>query len=167
MTDIIRKISDWTDRVMSALVLVLAVTMIAGCVLQVFTRYVLNNSLSWTEELARYAFISVTMISASTCVKNRSHATITFLLEILPQKITEVIVFLGDFVVAFASCVVIRYGLEIMNSVKGQSSTALHIPKSLLYMMVVIGCVGILIQTISNILIKLFEVIEKKGADKS
>lgn len=166
LTDL-RKISDVADRFMSVIVFILSIAMLFGCVLQVFTRYILNDSLSWTEELARYAFIAVTMVSASTCTKNNSHATITFLIDVLPKKVAAVLTFLGNFFVCFASVVIIRYGVEIAMMTKGQVSTALHISKSYLYYMVVLGGVGILFQTVINMLITLCELFTKKEDENS
>ena len=48
-------------------VLLLAMTLIMG--IQVFSRYALRSSLSWTEELTRYLFIWSGFLSVSYCTK--------------------------------------------------------------------------------------------------
>ena len=52
-----KDISDKVNTIVSYAGLVFFVVLIAACVSQVFFRFVLNHSLSWTEELARYACI--------------------------------------------------------------------------------------------------------------
>jgi len=52
--------------------------------LQVFTRYVLNAPLSWTEEAARMVFTWIIFIGAALIVKRGSHISIDYLAKILP-----------------------------------------------------------------------------------
>jgi TRAP-type transport system small permease protein len=52
--------------------------------LQVFTRYVLNAPLSWTEEAARMIFTWIIFIGAALIVKRCSHISIDYLAKILP-----------------------------------------------------------------------------------
>jgi len=52
--------------------------------LQVFTRYVLNDPLSWTEEAARYLYVYIVFLGASAAISDRSHVAIGFLAAMLP-----------------------------------------------------------------------------------
>ena len=52
----------WTMAIMTILVFI-----------QVVMRYVFSNSLSWSEELARFIFLWLSWIGASYAVKERSH----------------------------------------------------------------------------------------------
>ena len=52
--------------------------------LQFFTRYILNDSLAWTEEIARYALIWITFIGAAVVVRKNSHIAVEVLLHFLP-----------------------------------------------------------------------------------
>src|SRR4051794_38099884 len=46
---------------------------------QFFTRYVLNDSYAWTEELATYCLIGVVFIGAAMCVRQDRHIQVDFL----------------------------------------------------------------------------------------
>ena len=65
-----KKILHWLDENLEEFILVIfliAMTLIMG--IQVFARYALGASLSWSEELTRYLFIWSGFISVSYCTK--------------------------------------------------------------------------------------------------
>lgn len=60
------------------------VVLVVVASLQVFTRYVLNAPLSWTEEAARMLFTWIVFIGAALIVKRSSHISIDILVKVLP-----------------------------------------------------------------------------------
>ena len=46
--------------------------------LQFFTRYVLNDSMGWTEEIARYFLIILGFVGSVTCVRKKKHIFLEF-----------------------------------------------------------------------------------------
>ena len=76
--------------------------------IQVVMRYVFRNSLSWSEELARYIFLWLSWIGASYAVKERSHFRVEMFADIFKgkaRKIFELFVLLTW----FAFCVFLAY----------------------------------------------------------
>ena len=74
--------------------LLIVVTLVVG--LAVFTRYVLNNPLQWTEETARYLLIWLTMIASSVAIKQRAHIRLETLVLRIPRlaaTIIEIVLF--------------------------------------------------------------------------
>ena len=55
--------------------------------LQFFTRYVLNDSLSWTEEAARYLLIVLTFIGVIKCQVLDSHIRLEFIDSFFPRAV--------------------------------------------------------------------------------
>src|ERR1700756_4030117 len=53
--------------------------------LQFFTRYVLNDSYAWTEEIATYCLISVVFVGAAMCVRLSRHIQVDLLFRHLPR----------------------------------------------------------------------------------
>lgn len=68
--------------------------------LQFFTRYVLNDSYGWTEEIARILLIVVTYLGAVVCARNKSHIRVDMLLQMLPDRIRGVIERIFDLISA-------------------------------------------------------------------
>jgi TRAP-type C4-dicarboxylate transport system permease small subunit len=65
------KAIKWLDRHFEEILLVallFAMMIIMG--IQIFARYALSNSLSWSEEITRFCFIWTGFLSISYCVKN-------------------------------------------------------------------------------------------------
>ncbi len=56
---------------------------------QFFTRYALNDSASWTEEIARYLLIAVAFVGAAINVRKNNHIQVDFLYRFLPRYVTR------------------------------------------------------------------------------
>lgn len=65
---VIKWLDEYLEEVLMTLLLFGIVLIMAA---QVITRYVFNNSLSWTDELARYFLTWSCFLSVSYCVKKR------------------------------------------------------------------------------------------------
>ena len=87
MTDILRAISDRINTTARGLLIIAAFTMVTAVFMQVIFRYVLKLPLSWSEELARYAFMWTTFLGASVALRYNSLPNITLGLKLFPEKI--------------------------------------------------------------------------------
>lgn len=87
--------------------------------LQFFTRYVLNDSLAWTEELAVYCLMPVVFIGAAMCVRRCRHIQVNLLYRYLPPAAARVLSTLVDLLAlafyAYAAWLVARYALAVDN----------------------------------------------------
>lgn len=59
--------------------------------LQFFTRYVLNDSFAWTEELAVYCLIGVVFIGSSMCVRTNRHIQVDIFYRWIPARAARVL----------------------------------------------------------------------------
>src|SRR5438067_2575333 len=51
---------------------------------QFFTRYVMNDSAAWTEEIARYLLMSTVFVAVAAAVRRTRHIHVDFLYRLLP-----------------------------------------------------------------------------------
>src|SRR5262245_34060840 len=57
--------------------------------LQFYTRYFVNNSLAWTEEIARYLLICSAFAGSVMAMRKRSHIAVEALHVYLPKKLSH------------------------------------------------------------------------------
>lgn len=82
-----KRVFHWLDENLEEFLLVIgliAMTLIMG--IQVFCRYVLGMSLSWSEELTRYIFIWCGFLSVSYCSKKCLSIKIEQFVAIFPRR---------------------------------------------------------------------------------
>ena len=100
--------------------------------LQFFTRYVLNNSLGWTEEIARMLLIVLTYVGAIVCAQKDSHIKVDLILDMLPAKWRSLIVRVIDLISAvfflFLSWTAMQFAL-----VTCLKMSSIEIPKNIIF----------------------------------
>lgn len=94
--------------------------LMAGLVfIQFFTRYVLNDSFAWTEELAVYCLVPVVFIGAAMCVRRGRHIQVNILYRYLPhaagRALSTVVDALAVVFFGYVSWLVARYALAVDN----------------------------------------------------
>src|SRR5215475_5642764 len=75
---------------------------------QFFTRYVLNDSAAWTEEIARYLLITVVFVGATIGVAKNNHIQVDFFYRFLPAPVARVLAICVDVLrIAFLGAAVV------------------------------------------------------------
>ncbi len=72
---------------------------------QVFTRYILDDSAGWTEEIARYFLVAVVFVGASMSVRKNNHIQVDYFFRLMPRAMARVMSTLVDLV----RCVFLGY----------------------------------------------------------
>jgi TRAP-type C4-dicarboxylate transport system permease small subunit len=125
------------DRCLETLIIVSMAVLTADVLWQVFTRLVLKNPSTWTEELATFLLIWVALLGSAVAMNRGAHLGVDYLTGKLPVKIrlyTEVFVFLC--IALFSLCVMIIGGMDIVISTLklGQISPSLEIKVGYVYL---------------------------------
>lgn len=68
-----------------------AVVMVCSLLLGVFYRYVLDNALVWSDEIAALAFTWTVFLFASALVRTGGHVRVTLLVDALPRLLGELV----------------------------------------------------------------------------
>lgn len=100
-----------------SLIVALAV-MVAVIFAQVVMRYVFNNSLSWSEEFARYLFVWFSWLGVSAGVKDKEHLKVEMLSDALTKrgflKAKEVMNIIVTLVWLATTLIVAYYGIQVV-----------------------------------------------------
>ena len=104
--------------------------------LQFFTRYVLNDSFGWTEEIAIYCLVAVVFLGSAMCVRQSRHIHVDFLYRYLSPGMGRLLSTFVDVVrtafFAYLAVLVWRYSSIISD----ERMTTIDFPKMPVFMMV-------------------------------
>ncbi len=160
------KIIKWLDsNIERVILLVLFVAMTIITILQVFMRYVMQNSLSWSEEFARFCFIWLIYIGISYGVKRAKHIRVEAVLSLFERRGKLVINLIANILFLYFAIYATYYGFTIMNTIQstGQVAPSLGVPMSIMYLGMPIG---MLLTTIRIIQRSIYEIkLYREGKD--
>jgi TRAP-type C4-dicarboxylate transport system permease small subunit len=120
---------------------------------QVVMRYVFQNSLAWSEELARYIFLWQTWLGASYAVRQRRHLRVEMVADRFRGR-RRVLFELFVLVVWFAFSLFLAYQGSKMTLFlvrTGQLSAAMRIPISWAYASVPVGCAMMALRLVGEV----------------
>ena len=136
------KLKQIVDRTLAWVVIVVMAVLVIDVLWQVFTRFVLRDPSSFTEELARYLMIWVGLLGASYAAGKRMHLAV----DLLPTKLTGrrkhyLGIVIEGFTLLFSVFVLVVGGVRLVWVMLylGQTSPALQIPMGLVYLAVPIS----------------------------
>lgn len=102
-----------------AVLVLMSLSVLAGVV----SRYVFNDSFSWTEEFSVWAFTWMIFIGAAMGIRQKRHVSVDFVPENMPWGLTEVSGFLRDVIIALTLIMLAFAGYRLANLIGGLSIT--------------------------------------------
>ncbi|MBW7972117.1 TRAP transporter small permease [Bradyrhizobium sp. BR 10289] len=135
--------------------------------LQFFTRYVLNDSYAWTEEIATYCLIGVVFIGSSMCVRLSRHIQVDLIYRYLPRPVARGLSTIIDLIrIAFFGYA-IKLVWVYIQIIGDESMTTINLPKDYVYYAVLAGFVlmfGRSVQVAIQHLRQGYSILERPGA---
>jgi TRAP-type transport system small permease protein len=106
---------------------------------QFFTRYAMNDSASWTEEIARYLLIATAFVGAAINVRKNNHIQVDFFYRLLPRAVTRPLsTFVDAIRIAFLGyCVWLT--ISLMQKIGSQRMAVIDWPIGIVYGFVAFG----------------------------
>ena len=119
---------------------------------QVFGRYVLNSSPTWTESLALVLVLYVTLIGAAVGVRDAGHIGMESLLVLAPEKVRNRIELLIHALVMLFGAAMIYNGLLLGQSVLSYLIPNLGLPEAVRYAPLVISGLLVILFSVEHVL---------------
>ncbi len=108
---------------------------------QFFSRYVMNDSIAWTEEIARYLLIAVAFAGAPIAVRKNTHIHVEFFYRFINRPLARMFSTVVDVlrIVFFSYASLISF--KIIKLMKAQYMTSINVSMSVIYWIVFAGFV--------------------------
>jgi len=120
--------------------------------LQFFTRYVLNDSLAWTEEIARYGLMWVVFIGGAMVTRRNTHIAVELLSNVMkPGPLRSALLAFVDFVKLAFLGLLAFVSWTITARMHSQRMTVFDLPMSYVYAGVALGCFLMLLRQALNV----------------
>ncbi|MCF6222453.1 MAG: TRAP transporter small permease [Flavobacteriaceae bacterium] len=133
---------DKIDKILANALIVIMSIMVVNVLWQVFTRYVMEDPSSFTDELARYLMIWIGVLGAAYVSGKNMHVAI----NVLPEKFSQatqkkITLFVNLLIIVFVLTALVIGGLRLVyiTFILDQTSPSLQIPLAVVYMVLPIS----------------------------
>jgi TRAP-type C4-dicarboxylate transport system permease small subunit len=135
MARLVRNLERLADWLLIALFVLIFVLVLA----QVVCRYVFNNPLVWSEELARLAFVWVGMLTWGLGSRRRSHIAVTFFSDMLPRAPRLLLAIVVQALVILFCALLVVHGWTLTTRNLDLDLVTIEVSYAVLYVVVPVG----------------------------
>lgn len=141
------------DRILALICVVAFTALVIIVAWQVFTREVLNDSATWTEESARYMFVGLALFAAAYVFSERGHIAVEILVERLPERAQLAMAVLIELIViGFTVLVFMIGGIRIAENAWGQNLSTLPLSVGQAYLALPVAGALIIFYSVYHVL---------------
>ena len=145
-------IKRFVDNVLKVITVALVAAICLVVILQILTRFILNNPSSWSEEISRYLLIWITFLGGSMGLTTGAHMGLVVVTEkIESEKIQLVLHIFAYAVCALIGYIFVRYGYIYTLSGMKRTMMCCKIPIGYVYMIMPFSGLVIVINSIEMI----------------
>jgi TRAP-type transport system small permease protein len=149
-----KKLFAWIDRGVEYLVAAIFAAMCAVDLLQVFNRFVLNKSISWSEEFQIYCHVWIVFLAIPIAYRHGAHMSMDSLRNLLPARIARIFDFLIELLWIWFALSLTWLAWVVSEVAKLQSSPGLELPMNYVYYSMVAGGAYLLLVVLRRVVLK-------------
>lgn len=128
--------------------------------MQVVFRFLIEQPLAWTEELARYCLIWITFLGAAYAMSLRAHLGVEFFVNSFPLLGRKIMAVVASIVSLSFFSILVIYGFQLVNKSTSQTSPVLDLPMGFVYLVIPISGIFLIINLLAN---TISDVLKKEG----
>lgn len=158
ISNLMKGIDTLLDWVLTLIMTIMLVVVSA----QVWYRFVLNNPLAWSEEVARYLFVWISFLGSAVGVRMHVHLGIDLIDKALSPRGRKIMTIVVNLLIQIFLVVVIVWGIKILKVVQFQKSASMGIPMTYPYLAVPVGSALMLLNSLRNTWAVLFTPVKEE-----
>jgi TRAP-type C4-dicarboxylate transport system permease small subunit len=152
LESIIGKMNELLLRGSGFIAMVLAGSMTGIILVSVFWRYVLQNSLFWSEELSKMLMVWMTFMAAPIALQRGIHVGIQSLLKAMKGRWHYAMVVVGQLTILILMAVCVKEGFQLAWFAKRQTASSFDMSMIWPYLSMPIGCFMIFTVSLENLI---------------
>lgn len=161
----LEKICSIIDRSFEVIIAAAFLMMVLVGGLQVFCRYVLGSSLSWSEEFQKFAHIWIIFLAIPMGYKYKAHIGMNVLLDKMPKWWQKYFKIFIDLIWLGFGVTLVFFTAKIMHFAKMQSSPAMGIRMDMIYFCMMLGGAYVIFLAMRKLAAQLFKIMLWSGED--
>ena len=135
----INRFIDKFERILEVVTSVILAVLLLTVWAQVISRYIFNNSLPWTEEVARYVMIWGVLLGANLAFLKGYLISINIIVERLPEKAQMIIALIRKLLALFFTGILTYFGVHLCVIGSGMQSPATGIQYTYIFLAIPVG----------------------------
>lgn len=151
VVSILSKMISWMNEIIKYVLIIIMVTLIFAVFFQVLFRFVLNQPLAWTEELARYCLIWITFLGASYAMSLKAHIGLSIVVDRSPVFLRNIFIVLAGLVSIGFFGIMIQQGYNLASRSMTQLSPVLRLPMGYVYLVIPISGIILAVNFLQSI----------------
>jgi TRAP-type C4-dicarboxylate transport system permease small subunit len=136
---VITKLDNLLAKAEAVVLITLVAVMTVVVFLQVVYRYVLTQPLHWSEEMARFLFVWLSILGATLGLQKRGHFGLDFFYRMLPNKGRRFLQFIIYLLMGCVILVILVQGIKLVQTTVLQESPAMGISMGWAYACLPVG----------------------------
>lgn len=142
--------STYVNRLVEVAVFVMLAIMVMVISAAVFWRYVLNDSLSWSEELGRYLLVWISFLGASIGTYQAAHISISVVSDRLPPRIRWFTQLATDLMIVVFLSAILYQSIKILPVMSVRIAPTLGLRMSVVYVVLPLSSAAMLLHMVAR-----------------